>query len=39
MLSGDRSRPLLPPADLFLAEEPFFVAAKAYARITLTAAP
>ena len=37
MLSGERSRPLLPPADLFLAEEPFFVAAKAYARITLTA--
>jgi transcription-repair coupling factor (superfamily II helicase) len=37
MLSGDRSRPLLPPADLFLAEEPFFVAAKAYARIDLKA--
>jgi transcription-repair coupling factor (superfamily II helicase) len=32
MLSGERSsRPLLPPADLFLAEEPFFIAAKAYA--------
>ncbi len=27
MLSGERSRPLLPPADLFLAEEPFFIAA------------
>ena len=37
MLAGDRSRPLLPPADLFLAEEPFFVAAKAYARIDLKA--
>jgi transcription-repair coupling factor (superfamily II helicase) len=38
MLSGERSRPLLPPAELFLAEEPFFVAAKAYARVSLTAA-
>jgi transcription-repair coupling factor (superfamily II helicase) len=37
MLSGDRNRPLLPPGELFLAEEPFFVAAKAYARLTLTA--
>jgi transcription-repair coupling factor (superfamily II helicase) len=37
MMSGERSRPLLPPADLFLAEEPFFVAAKAYARVNLTA--
>ncbi|MBI4740867.1 MAG: transcription-repair coupling factor [Betaproteobacteria bacterium] len=35
MLSGDRSRPLLPPAELFLAEEPFFVAAKPYARLNL----
>jgi len=37
MLSGDRSRPLLPPAELFLAEEPFFVAAKPYARLSLVA--
>jgi transcription-repair coupling factor (superfamily II helicase) len=37
MLSGERSRPLLPPADLFLAEEPFFVAAKPYARLNLIA--
>ncbi len=37
LLSGDRSRPLLPPADLFLSEEGFFVAARAYARINLTA--
>jgi transcription-repair coupling factor (superfamily II helicase) len=37
MLSGDRSRPLLPPAELFLAEEPFFIAAKPYARLTLAA--
>lgn len=35
MLSGDHSRPLLPLADLFLAEEPFFIAAKPYARLTL----
>lgn len=37
MLAGDRSHPLLPPAILFLAEEPFFVAARSYARITLAA--
>ena len=29
MLGGDRSRPVLPPADLFLRDEEFFVAAKA----------
>jgi transcription-repair coupling factor (superfamily II helicase) len=34
---GRAQHPLLPPADLFLAEEPFFVAAKAYARVSLTA--
>jgi len=28
MLAGDRSRPVLPPADLFLRDEEFFVAAK-----------
>jgi transcription-repair coupling factor (superfamily II helicase) len=37
MLSGDRTHPLLPPGDLFLAEEPFFVAAKAYARLDIAA--
>jgi transcription-repair coupling factor (superfamily II helicase) len=37
MLSGDRNRPLLPPEQLFLAEEPFFIAAKPYARLTLAA--
>jgi transcription-repair coupling factor (superfamily II helicase) len=37
MLSGERSRPLLPPSDLFLAEEPFFIAAKPYARLNLVA--
>ncbi|WP_295507522.1 transcription-repair coupling factor [Accumulibacter sp.] len=37
MLSGDRSHPLLRPAELFLAEEPFFVAAKSYARLNLAA--
>ncbi len=36
MLSGDPSLPLLPPADLFLAEDAFFVAAKPYARLNLT---
>ena len=35
LLAGDRSRPLLAPEELFLAEEPFFVAAKPYARISL----
>ena len=37
MLSGEKSRPLLPPGDLFLAEEPFFIAAKPYARLILAA--
>ncbi len=31
MLGGDRSRPVLPPGDLFLRDEEFFVAAKAAA--------
>jgi transcription-repair coupling factor (superfamily II helicase) len=35
MLSGEKSRPLLPPASLFLSEEDFFVAAKPYARLVL----
>jgi transcription-repair coupling factor (superfamily II helicase) len=30
MISGDRSRPVMPPTDLFLTEEQFFVAAKQY---------
>jgi len=33
MLAGDRSRPLLPPGELFLSEEQFFVAAKPHGRI------
>ncbi|OQA33013.1 MAG: Transcription-repair-coupling factor [Betaproteobacteria bacterium ADurb.Bin341] len=33
LLSGEKSRPLLPPADLFLSDEEFFIAAKAYGRI------
>ncbi|AEI76827.1 transcription-repair-coupling factor Mfd [Cupriavidus necator N-1] len=33
----DRERPLLPPADLFLSEEQFFVAAKPMARLVLQA--
>ena len=37
MLSGERSRPLLPPAELFLAEEPFFAAAKSYTRLIVAA--
>jgi len=37
MLGGDRSQPLLPPGHLFLTEEAFFVAAKPYARMSLTA--
>ena len=37
MLSGERSRPLLPPGELFLGEEPFFIAAKPYARLSLVA--
>ena len=35
MLSGERSRPLLAPGELFLGEEAFFLAAKPYARIDL----
>ena len=36
LLSGDKDRPLLPPARLFLSVEDFFVRAKAYARIDLS---
>lgn len=35
MLSGEKSRPLLPPGDLFLNEEAFFTAAKPYTRLIL----
>ncbi|MCP5249638.1 MAG: transcription-repair coupling factor [Candidatus Accumulibacter sp.] len=37
LLAGDRSHPLLRPADLFLAEEPFFVAARPLASVRLAA--
>jgi transcription-repair coupling factor (superfamily II helicase) len=35
MLGGDRSRPVLPPEDLFLRDEEFFVAAKALPQFQL----
>jgi transcription-repair coupling factor (superfamily II helicase) len=35
MLGGDRSRPVLPPAELFLRDEEFFVAAKAFPQLRL----
>ena len=35
LLQGEKSRPLLPPGDLFLADEDFFIAAKPYARLQL----
>ncbi|MEI7613914.1 MAG: transcription-repair coupling factor, partial [Betaproteobacteria bacterium] len=37
MLSGEKSRPLLPTGDLFLSEEQFFTAAKPYTRLILAA--
>jgi transcription-repair coupling factor (superfamily II helicase) len=37
MLDGDRTRPLLPPGELFLSEEQFFVAARPYARVDIPA--
>ena len=36
LLSGDKDRPLLPPADLFLPTDAFFTQAKAYTRLDLT---
>jgi transcription-repair coupling factor (superfamily II helicase) len=36
LLSGDRDRPLLPPAELFLPTDAFFALAKAYERLDLT---
>ncbi len=38
LLQGDRTRPLLPPAELFLSAEDFFVRAKAFARADIEAA-
>jgi transcription-repair coupling factor (superfamily II helicase) len=35
MLAGEKARPLLPPSDLFLSDEEFFIAAKPYARLDL----
>jgi transcription-repair coupling factor (superfamily II helicase) len=35
LLKGDRSRPVLPPADLFLSDEQFFVALQAFPRYHL----
>ena len=35
MLGGDRARPVLPPADLFLRDEEFFVAAKLLPQLSL----
>ncbi|MCM8596103.1 MAG: transcription-repair coupling factor [Candidatus Accumulibacter sp.] len=37
LLAGDRTRPLLPPAELFLSEESFFVAARSHGRVALRA--
>ncbi len=39
MLDGDRSRPLLPPGELFLSEEQFFVAAKPHGRVDFASSP
>ena len=35
LLKGDRSRPVLPPTELFLTDEQFFVAAKNYPQIRI----
>jgi transcription-repair coupling factor (superfamily II helicase) len=35
LLRGDRDRPLLPPVDLFLAEDEFFAALKAFPRVEI----
>ena len=39
MLGGDRSRPVLPPDQLFLRDEEFFVAGKALAQYSLKVGP
>ncbi|MDD5176463.1 MAG: transcription-repair coupling factor [Sterolibacterium sp.] len=36
MMGGERSRPLLPPQNLFLSEEQFFVAAGAFLRLLIS---
>jgi transcription-repair coupling factor (superfamily II helicase) len=38
LLQGDRTRPLLPPAELFLSAEDFFVRAKAFKRADIETA-
>jgi transcription-repair coupling factor (superfamily II helicase) len=35
LLQGDKARPLLAPEELFLTDEAFFIAAKAYGRLAL----
>ena len=35
LLQGDKSRPLVPPEELFLSDEAFFTAAKSYGRLAL----
>jgi transcription-repair coupling factor (superfamily II helicase) len=35
LLSGDKDRPLLPPAELFLATDAFFTQVKAYSRLDI----
>ena len=37
LLQGDKARPLLPPERLFLSDEDFFSAAKAYGRLAIPA--
>jgi transcription-repair coupling factor (superfamily II helicase) len=37
LLQGDKARPLLAPEELFLTDEAFFTAAKAYGRLALNA--
>jgi transcription-repair coupling factor (superfamily II helicase) len=37
LLRGDRSQPLLPPVEMFLPAEEFYVAARNYARVDITA--
>ncbi|WIM07001.1 MAG: transcription-repair coupling factor [Candidatus Nitricoxidivorans perseverans] len=39
LLKGDRSRPVLPPTELFLTDEQFFVAAGAFPQFALRVSP
>jgi transcription-repair coupling factor (superfamily II helicase) len=39
MMGGERSHPLLPPQELFLSEEQFFIAAAAFPRLVLPESP